>query len=147
MMTWSVWQRWHHKSCSIFNLYNTMLWNHVIVKPADSVEILLANLSHVNPEESFAPILNWSQGMHRQYNGGWHRLFHHKMVRIPSVFTLKTSTYIEKLSISTIQPKEEGEQEKRGTEVKEMQRNNRHVLIFLCNHSIARSLNVMLLIT
>lgn len=69
------------------------------------------------------------------------------MVRIPSVFTLKTSTYIEKLSISTIQPKEEGEQEKRGTEVKEMQRNNRHVLIFLCNHSIARSLNVMLLIT
>lgn len=68
------------------------------------------------------------------------------MVRIPSVITLKTSTYIEKLSISTIQPKEEGEQEKRGTEVKEMQR-NRHVLIFLCNHSIARSLNVMLLIT
>lgn len=69
------------------------------------------------------------------------------MVRIPSVITLKTSTYIEKLSISTIQPKEEGEQEKRGTEVKEMQRNNRHVLIFLCNHSITRSLNVMLLIT
>lgn len=68
------------------------------------------------------------------------------MVRIPSVITLKTRTYIEKLSISTIQPKEEGEQEKRGTEVKEMQR-NRHVLIFLCNHSIARSLNVMLLIT
>lgn len=68
------------------------------------------------------------------------------MVRIPSVITLKTSTYIEKLSISTIQPKEEGEQEKRGTEVKEMQR-NRHVLIFLCNHSITRSLNVMLLIT
>lgn len=69
------------------------------------------------------------------------------MVRIPSVITLKTRTYIEKLSISTIQPKEEGEQEKRGTEVKEMQRNNRHVLIFLCNHSITRSLNVMLLIT
>lgn len=68
------------------------------------------------------------------------------MVRIPSVITLKTRTYIEKLSISTIQPKEEGEQEKRGTEVKEMQR-NRHVLIFLCNHSITRSLNVMLLIT
>lgn len=54
-----------------------------------SVVIIIANFSNVNPEGLFAPILNWSQGMHRQYNGGWHRLFRHKLGWIPSVIALK----------------------------------------------------------